>query len=213
MNTNETQEFIQIVKEELTKVAEEAGTLDADREVIDATVAELEKSASAITDAARKSMSRLKSLFGSSARTITDSADGSVKKTVTSFGDGVREQIQKTLPMLGMSASIGAGVTMGNLASNKIKAKGLRGDYEEALAFAIKTNPILRQGNRGKIERFGETIHRFAPHVSTDVNLLSAILASAVHAEVMDPQTIKSLTDLESKFRGYDQFKVRDIMA
>lgn len=99
-------------------------------------------------------------------------------------------------------AGITMGLSMGGISS---AMKLIRGDimhtqFMEALNKAIASNPILRQAKRDKVVNYAMTIFKFAPHVATDANLLSSILANAIHGEGVDPQTIKTLTELESRY-------------
>lgn len=99
-----------------------------------------------------------------------------------------------------------AGVTLGlgvagiAAAAKDISKGTMHTQFTMALERAISTNPILRQAKKEKVINYAETIFKFAPHVATDANLLSSILANAVHGEGIDPQTIKTLTDLESRY-------------
>jgi hypothetical protein len=77
----------------------------------------------------------------------------------------------------------------------------LHGQFVNALKTAIQTNPILRQAKKEKVVNYAETIFKFAPHVATDANLLSSVLANAVHGEGIDPMTLKSLSELESRYK------------
>jgi hypothetical protein len=54
--------------------------------------------------------------------------------------------------------------------------------------------------DRGRVKGYADTVFRFAPNVASDVNLLTSILANAVHGESIDPMTIKTLTELENRF-------------
>lgn len=115
----------------------------------------------------------------------------------------------------GFSGSVGKGiggllVTMGvsgvadlmRGAQNSI----LHTKFLQALEKAKQSNRILQEVPTAKLVQYAETIYRFAPHVSTDPNLLSSVLANAIHGEGIDPQTIKSLTDLEGRFRENRSF-------
>lgn len=109
----------------------------------------------------------------------------------------------------GLGSAVGKGVGgfavgmgMHGLSSilSSVKNDRLHNDFLTALAKAIASNPVLRQANKDKVKNYADTIFRFAPHVATDSNLLSSVLANAVHGEGIDPMTIRSLTDLESRF-------------
>jgi hypothetical protein len=77
----------------------------------------------------------------------------------------------------------------------------LHNNYLKALNDAIQTNRVLKAADRSKVLNFGNTIFKFAPHVATDPNMLSSILANAIHGDGIDPMTIRTLTDLESRYQ------------
>lgn len=107
------------------------------------------------------------------------------------------------------SAAIGLGIQgISTMLSSAAKSQ-LKTKFLLALDKAIQLNPILRKAKPELVKSYAETIFNFAPHVATDPNLLSSILANVVHGEVMDVMTIKTLTDLESRFvenRGANGF-------
>lgn len=97
-------------------------------------------------------------------------------------------------------ATIGVGVAgLSGLVRN-ITGGSLHNEFLEALQEAVATNPILKQAKKDKVMNYANTIFKFAPHVAADANLLSSILANAIHGEGIDPQTIKTLTDLENRY-------------
>jgi hypothetical protein len=98
------------------------------------------------------------------------------------------------------SAAIGMGMHGVSSMVSSLKADRLHGQFLAALQKAISSNRILREANKDKVKNYAETVFRFAPHVATDANLLSSVLANAVHGEGLDPMTIRSLTDLEGRF-------------
>lgn len=95
---------------------------------------------------------------------------------------------------------IGLGLAGFGKALNNVRMGGLHNQFMASLEHAISTNPVLREADRNKVVGYAETVFKFAPHVSTDANLLSAILANAVHGEVIDPMTIRTLSDLEGRY-------------
>jgi hypothetical protein len=64
----------------------------------------------------------------------------------------------------------------------------------------MNTNRVIKAAGPEKALNYAHTIFKFAPHVATDANLLSSVLANAIHGEGIDPMTIRSLTELESKY-------------
>lgn len=75
----------------------------------------------------------------------------------------------------------------------------LRSQFENALAQVMAGNRVVKGADPVKAKTYAETIFKFAPRVAADPNLLSSILANAVHGEGIDPMTIKTLVDLESR--------------
>lgn len=133
--------------------------------------------------------------------------------SIAGFMKNVDQASAGTLGKALTGASLGMGFIGANSLVQKMKQGSKRREFQRALDQAIKSNPILKQAPRDKIERFAETVFRFAPNVATDINLLSSILANAVHGESMDPQTVKSLTELEAKFNQYSVFKPKDLVV
>jgi hypothetical protein len=100
--------------------------------------------------------------------------------------------------LAGVAMSLGA-VGIG-AAVKSMQGGHLHTEFLGALHRAIETNPILRQAKKEKVVNYADTIFKFAPHVATDANLLSSILANAIHGEGIDPMTVRTLTDLESRY-------------
>jgi hypothetical protein len=110
--------------------------------------------------------------------------------------------------MNGAMGGLGAGVVGLGLGlgihgmSSAFSAAGnnhLRGIFQTALSRAIASNPILTDADPAKVHSYAETVFRFAPHVACDPNLLSSILANAVHGEGIDPMTIRTIADLDGR--------------
>jgi len=101
---------------------------------------------------------------------------------------------------------ISAGIQgVANLASI-VGENNLHTKFLESLANAIQSNRIIKEANKDRVRQYAETIFKFAPNVATDPNLLSSILANAIHGEGIDPMTIKTLTDLESRYKENTTF-------
>jgi hypothetical protein len=104
----------------------------------------------------------------------------------------------------GAAVGIGVGLGIHGVSSmmNGVGTSGLHGKFKEAYSKAIAMNPVVAEGHRtepARVDSYAETIFKFAPHVACDANLLSTVLANAVHGENVDPTIIKSIVDLESK--------------
>ena len=134
------------------------------------------------------------------------SAAGYFKNIVTSktfqneFRKGLGSNVAKV--GLGLGASLlGAAIVKGvNTVSSKMDSSQLRAQFEQALQQVSQNNRVVRGSKPERVRDYAETIFKFAPHVAADQNLLSSILANAVLGEGIDPQTIKVLTELESRY-------------
>lgn len=137
------------------------------------------------------------SLFDYETRSGAKDAGGTLGQDVVK---GVGESFGK---------SIGGGI--GNLAINSVvsgiaslvgsaKDSLLYRKFTESLKTVVESNRIVRNADRNKVMSYAETIFKFAPHVASDVNLLSQLLANAIHGEGVDPNTIETITRLEERY-------------
>lgn len=96
--------------------------------------------------------------------------------------------------------AVTAGVSSVGSLYRSVNNTMLHSKFLQALERAYQGNRILKEADKEKVLQYAETVFKFAPNVATDANLLSSILANAIHGEGIDPMTIKTLTDLEGKF-------------
>lgn len=124
------------------------------------------------------------------------------------------DTLQHTI-LKGMGTSLGQGLgglaITGSLTGlgtmyNKVHNMALHSKFLQALERAYQSNRILKEAPREKVMQYAETIFRFAPNISTDSNILSSVLANAIHGEGIYPDTIKMLTDIEDKYMGNSGF-------
>lgn len=115
---------------------------------------------------------------------------------LSEFNKGVGGAIGKGLG----ATAMGAGLHVLNKAVNSVQMGGLHNQFMSSLEHAVATNPVLKQADHERVLNYAETVFKFAPHVATDANLLSSILANAVHGDGIDPMTIRTLTDLDGKY-------------
>jgi hypothetical protein len=103
----------------------------------------------------------------------------------------------------GLAAGLaGAGIVKGITAtSSAITNNALRTKFEFALTSVINSNKIVKGANPTKVKSYADTLFSFAPHVASDVNMLSTLLTNAVHGEGVDASILKSITDLEGRYR------------
>lgn len=98
--------------------------------------------------------------------------------------------------LLGVAAVKGINSTVGHFTDNALKSK-----FDFALTQVKNTNKIVKGANPTKVDSYAKTLFDFAPHVASDANLLSSLLANAVLGEGVDTMTIKSITDLEGRYK------------
>jgi hypothetical protein len=119
-----------------------------------------------------------------------------------SLRNGFMGEAGKGLGGLLLSLGIGgAGVLY-----KKINRGNLHVQFLASLEKAIAGNHIIHEAPRDKVMQYANTLFRFAPNVSTDVNVLTAVLTNAIHGDGIDPMTIKTLTDLEGRYAENDSF-------
>lgn len=131
-----------------------------------------------------------------------------------SFGAEIAKGIGGGIGGAAAAALMGAAIYGIRNTIQASQTNALRPAYEHALKMAMaSTDPageILRN-NRQKCVSFGNTIFSFAPHVATDPNILKGVLAHVVQGESIDPQTVRSLMELEEKRKNLLSFKPGDI--
>lgn len=128
------------------------------------------------------------------------------------FGSGFKNILMQTgspdggslmaKAVVGLGASLlGAAIVKGiSSGSNAIGDRMLRNKFDMALAQVMSSNKIVKGARPERARDYAETIFRFAPHVAADPNLLGSILSNAVLGESIDPQTIKTLVELEGRY-------------
>ena len=129
------------------------------------------------------------------------------------FVKGFKAQLEKKASMEGLTnglvgavgkglggLAIGMGIHGISRALASANNSSLHTRFLAALEQAISSNSILREAEKAKVAQYAETIFKFAPNVATDANLLSSILANAVHGQGVDPVTVKMIGDLESRY-------------
>ena len=130
---------------------------------------------------------------------------------VEAFMEGFEKKAAGEVGLGGLAAKAGVGI-LGGLAGagiigginrfNNNKDMGmLKAKFSSALQQVLNTNKIVKNGNPTKVQSYADTLFSFAPHVASDPNLLSSLLANAVLGEGVDPMTIKTITDLEGRYK------------
>lgn len=113
------------------------------------------------------------------------------------FGEGAMKALGAGVVGLGL----GIGIHGISSTFNHAGTQFLREKFIAALSKAKQSNPILADADSSKVQSYADTVFKFAPHVAADPNLLSSILANAVHGEGLDPMTIRTLADLEGRIQ------------
>lgn len=123
---------------------------------------------------------------------------------------------------LGNSVANAVGGGLGSLAVNSL-VSGVAGivssarsavlyrQFTDALKLVMESNRLIRNADRNKVVSYADTIYKFAPHVASDANLLSQLLANAIHGEGVDPSTIETITRLEERYSKDTGFKPKNL--
>jgi hypothetical protein len=114
------------------------------------------------------------------------------------FGKALGEGVGGILMAAGIQS---VGSLAGIVNNNNLHTKFLI-----SLEKVIATNRIVKEANKNKVREYAETMFKFAPNVATDPNLLSSVLANAIQGESIDPMTIKTLTELEGRYKDNTTF-------
>lgn len=123
------------------------------------------------------------------------------KKANSVFNNSLLKSLGTGTGALAMGLA-GAAVAKGIMSSSAALVNhGLENKFDMALAQVMSTNRVVKGANPDRVKTYARTIFKFAPHVASDPNLLSSILANAVLGEGIDPQTIKTLTELEGRYK------------
>lgn len=124
---------------------------------------------------------------------------GFTKKAGVLDARGITKGLSEGLGKGVATTLLGAGLGVAGLAASGLAQRAMHTKFLQALDQAVTRNPVLREADKDRVVEYGETVFKFAPHVACDVNLLSSILANAVHGEGIDPMTIRTLADLEGR--------------
>jgi hypothetical protein len=150
--------------------------------------------------------------------------DGTAKAFSQNYGgsrSGGDEKSFKSSLMQGLGKGLGEG--MGGIAiatgiQGVANLAGIVGNnvlhykFLTALEYVIASNRLIREAGKDKVRQYGETIFKYAPNVATDPNLLTSVLANAIHGDGIDPITVKTLTELESRYRDNTTFSPKSFV-
>lgn len=113
------------------------------------------------------------------------------------FTKGLINNLGKNIGSLGVNLGVGAGVAGYRFVTDIAR----HSRFLKALEQVLATSDFLMKQPREKVERYADTIYKFAPMVATDPNLLQSVLTNAVHGDGVDIMMIKTLTDLEGRWK------------
>jgi hypothetical protein len=128
-------------------------------------------------------------------------AAGPTSAIPATMGRIFQEGAMKALGAGAVGLGLGLGIHGLSSTFNAARTSNLRDKFLAALSKAKHNNPILEDVDSSKVQSYAETVFKFAPHVAADPNLLTSILANAVHGEGIDPMTIRTLADLEGRIQ------------
>ena len=134
-------------------------------------------------------------LFGSAAR-FTARAMHDVPSAIGKAGVGLGVGL--------LAAGLVAGINKG---SSSLANNGLKSKFEFALTQVMTTNKIVKGTDPTKVKSYAQTLFNFAPHIASDANLLGPLLANVIQGEGIDSMTIKSITDLEGRYKDNQSIK------
>lgn len=140
-------------------------------------------------------------MYGQVGGAAAKAVGSAASKIAPSIGHTISDNLLKAVGAGIGTFLVGAGIHGIASSMKDSQHAHTREAFEKALRQAIDQNSILRDSEPARVRQYAETIFKFAPNVSTDVNLLQTILAHAIHGQGMDPNIIKTLTDLESQFQ------------
>lgn len=131
-----------------------------------------------------------------------DRMESPYQSLVQGFSSNLGKGIGSMLVATGVSA-------LGNVA--KLSQNSfLKTSFLAALEKAIVQSSFLKEADPVKVRDYAETIFKFGPHVATDHNLLSSLLANAIHGQGIDPMTINTIVQLEERHTGNSGFKPKN---
>lgn len=109
---------------------------------------------------------------------------------------------------------VGVGALAGTTIHNFLKAKknseliNQYAQFQGTLGNVAKRNELLANENKERIQELGNSIFNFAPTVANDPLVLETVMSNAIHGGGLDPQTVRSLQELEERYH-----KLREVEA
>ena len=75
-------------------------------------------------------------------------------------------------------------------------------DFQNTLSHVAARNALLSSENEDRIQELGNSIFKFAPTVANDPLVLETVMSNAIHGGGLDPQTVRSLQELEERYHN-----------
>ncbi len=116
------------------------------------------------------------------------------------FMGAFKEGAGKALATIGIGASGGLGIH--NLLKAKQNSQRINqyADFQNTLAHVAQRNEFLANENSDRLNELGNSIFKFAPTVANDPLVLETVMSNAIHGGGLDPQTVRSLQELEERY-------------
>lgn len=145
-------------------------------------------------------------------RTVKDTWAEAAKTGTRSLGGDLKEAA--AMGAVRGLVGVGVGALAGTTIHNFLKAKrneeliNQYAQFQGTLSNVSQRNEVLANENKERIQELGNSIFNFAPTVANDPLVLETVMSNAVHGGGLDPQTVRSLQELEERYH-----KLRDVEA
>lgn len=117
------------------------------------------------------------------------------------FFGSMAEGAGKALGAAGVGLALGALANRMGGSFDAGQRAQLHVKFQAALNQVKSTNRIVKAADQTKVNSYAETIFRFGPHVAGDANVLASLLANFIQGESIDPMSIKTIVDLEGRYK------------
>lgn len=124
----------------------------------------------------------------------------------TAMAEGFGAAIPRALVPLGVGMGVLAAMKAVSAIGNQID----KNKFDKAFAQVLINVPSLKEYDPVRVQNIAQSIFRLAPHIATDPLLLGQFIDSQVkNAAGIDPQTLRSLIELEDKIKGRSSFGLK----
>lgn len=145
---------------------------------------------------------------------VTEQVTGmsGAEKAGLAMAEGFGQNIPRALVPLGVGMGLLAAFKAAGAISNQID----KNRFDKAFAQVLTNTPTLKEHDPVRVQNIAQSIFRLAPHVAVDPMLLGPLVVSQVNnAAGIDPNTLRSIVELEDKIRGRSSFglKPKELLA